>query len=683
MRRILLFLLLISPAGAVWAQFTGGVNDGFTATSFCGGDLNGSAASALAITAPSGGATVCANGYDNYSVTLTSGSAFNYTWSLPAGATVISQYNTSTSSTVSVLFGASGGSVSVTASNTCASITSSPLAVSTTSCLLTRGGNNDGFISASYCALDLNGTVSPTITLTAISGSATFCQNASDLYGVSLSASNASTFDWTVPSGATVVQSANTLTSSSINLQYATSGGTISVTASNGCTSATQNLVVAGSVCLLTFGGNDDGFGNASFCLNDLNGTVAAAVTLNAIVGAATVCSNFSETYSATLATGFASYFNWTGPTGYSIIQAITTGIGSSINMQEGTSSGTITVTASNTCTSDTKTLPVTVNICSLNLGGNNDGFSFDSFCANNLTGGAVAPLALNAITGPSTVCFNLGDTYSVTTSTGSATVYSWSGPTGATPSGVLSTLSTSTASITFGGTSGLVSVTASNACYSDTKTLAVTGTTCQTTFGGRDDGFGMGTATNILLPITLISFNLSIVPEGVGVYWKTETEVNNNFFTVERSKDGLSYENIGTVAGAGTSTSPHSYSFTDKRPYNGVSYYRLKQTDYDGTFDYSPIRAIEFIAQNDNSVLIYPNPTRTNSFSIKFSADMEGSQGVIQISNITGVILYQKEIVCVSPYVVRTDEQIFTPGLYILTIFAGSAREVKKVILQ
>jgi hypothetical protein len=88
------------------------------------------------------------------------------------------------------------------------------------------------------------------------------------------------------------------------------------------------------------------------------------------------------------------------------------------------------------------------------------------------------------------------------------------------------------------------------------------------------------------VLPITLLSFTARATPAGtVETAWTTASEVNNDFFTVERSRNGNQWEAVGHIEGAGNSTTVLNYTFTDDAPHSGSSYYRLRQTDFDGTF--------------------------------------------------------------------------------------------------
>ena len=127
------------------------------------------------------------------------------------------------------------------------------------------------------------------------------------------------------------------------------------------------------------------------------------------------------------------------------------------------------------------------------------------------------------------------------------------------------------------------------------------------------------GTTTlpaNAPLPIELTSFNARVnTQSNVDLTWTTATEINNDYFTIERTADGENWTSIAKEPGAGNSNSSIDYATTDTDPLQGVSYYRLKQTDYDGAYSYSEIRQVEISPWNDLSV--YPNPTTTN-FSVE-----------------------------------------------------------------
>jgi len=104
-----------------------------------------------------------------------------------------------------------------------------------------------------------------------------------------------------------------------------------------------------------------------------------------------------------------------------------------------------------------------------------------------------------------------------------------------------------------------------------------------------------------LLILISLICFTQSIDTNlwlsadttNIELYWVTSNEINNDYFTIEKSNDGINFEIVEIILGAGNSDILLEYSFVDKNPINGISYYRLKQTDFDGKFEYSDIISV------------------------------------------------------------------------------------------
>lgn len=111
-----------------------------------------------------------------------------------------------------------------------------------------------------------------------------------------------------------------------------------------------------------------------------------------------------------------------------------------------------------------------------------------------------------------------------------------------------------------------------------------------------------------MLLPIELFSFTAAAENNEVVVKWSTASELNNDFFTLERSSDAQEFTAIENIDGAGTTTFRQDYSVIDKHPHAGMNYYRLKQTDFDGHFAYSQIEAVQCAFLKDK-IIMYPNP--------------------------------------------------------------------------
>jgi len=124
-------------------------------------------------------------------------------------------------------------------------------------------------------------------------------------------------------------------------------------------------------------------------------------------------------------------------------------------------------------------------------------------------------------------------------------------------------------------------------------------------------------------LPIELISFEAAVVNgTQVRLDWSTASEINNDYFTVQRSADGIHFSDLITIDGAGNSTSLIAYKTFDQEPVNGLNYYRLKQTDFDGAESLSQVRMVSF--KKKSKVSVYPNPFVGSVISINTDGDSE-----------------------------------------------------------
>ncbi len=142
-------------------------------------------------------------------------------------------------------------------------------------------------------------------------------------------------------------------------------------------------------------------------------------------------------------------------------------------------------------------------------------------------------------------------------------------------------------------------------------------------------------------LPIELISFDGKLIDEAVELNWQSATEINNEYFTLERSLDGRNYETIAIVKGQGTSFETHSYQYFDNNPSLGVNYYRLTQTDFDGTFEvFDQIVAVKFVG--DINAEIRPNPVHQDDFQLIYNSNHDGDLDV-EIYSVTGQLLYKE----------------------------------------
>lgn len=137
---------------------------------------------------------------------------------------------------------------------------------------------------------------------------------------------------------------------------------------------------------------------------------------------------------------------------------------------------------------------------------------------------------------------------------------------------------------------------------------------------GGAECSYQI-TVTNVIpLPIELRFFDAIVNGEYVDLIWATDTEKDNDFFTIQRSSDGINFENVEIVKGAGDNLGYKEYKVKDFEPINGVSYYRLQQTDFNRKTTVSQMEAVEFNNKNKFSVELYPNPNSDNYYYLKLN---------------------------------------------------------------
>ena len=118
------------------------------------------------------------------------------------------------------------------------------------------------------------------------------------------------------------------------------------------------------------------------------------------------------------------------------------------------------------------------------------------------------------------------------------------------------------------------------------------------------------------VLPIHLLDFEARLIEEEVELSWTTTSETDNAFFTIERSPDGKDFIFVATISGAGSVNSLNEYHYLDHKPLPGTSYYRLKQTDVNGIFTYSPVKVI-YLETANAGIQIFPNPVSEGQLEV------------------------------------------------------------------
>ncbi|MFP4288832.1 MAG: hypothetical protein ACLFQS_06215 [Bacteroidales bacterium] len=147
---------------------------------------------------------------------------------------------------------------------------------------------------------------------------------------------------------------------------------------------------------------------------------------------------------------------------------------------------------------------------------------------------------------------------------------------------------------------------------------------------------------SNSPLPIELLYFKAKAVSGQVYLEWGTATEINNDYFTIERSMDGINWEVITFETGAGNSNHTRHYSFTDQFPVDGISYYRLKQTDYDGKFEYFQPAAVE-LTNTELSSEIVNTRVSGGTLYVTYKNEIPGSKMVV--ADMRGRVLTNTEV--------------------------------------
>lgn len=164
-------------------------------------------------------------------------------------------------------------------------------------------------------------------------------------------------------------------------------------------------------------------------------------------------------------------------------------------------------------------------------------------------------------------------------------------------------------------------------------------------------------------LPIELLSFIVKKERETAQLKWITSSEVNNDYFDIERSYDGRNFEVIGRVKGSGTTTLEQTYTYTDVTPKMGVNYYRIRQADYDGKTEISQMKNVVF-NKNDlgyfGDISIFPNPTHDN-ITLTSNSDFEYHK--VRLINTVGKLITEESYR--SGMIINLDE--YSAGAYIL----------------
>ncbi len=180
-------------------------------------------------------------------------------------------------------------------------------------------------------------------------------------------------------------------------------------------------------------------------------------------------------------------------------------------------------------------------------------------------------------------------------------------------------------------------------------------------------------------LPIKLISFTGKLNDGKVDLNWITASEINNKYFYIERSRDGKVFEDIGIKDGAGNSTVTLYYSFIDGQPYSGLSYYRLRQEDYDGTVSYSEL--VPILNKDKGAAwYVFPNPA-TDVIKIANSGSDHLQNATFNLYNPEGTLIKTISLDAKNQSVVKVDISDLAKGVYFGRVTDDFNQQVFKIV--
>jgi len=199
------------------------------------------------------------------------------------------------------------------------------------------------------------------------------------------------------------------------------------------------------------------------------------------------------------------------------------------------------------------------------------------------------------------------------------------------------------------------------------------------------ETAFGLASISNGVFPVELTSFHAYRKAQSVQLQWNTATEINNYGFAIERSVDGAEWTERGFVAGAGTSSSPRSYCFSDDDlPLAASLSYRLRQIDRDGSCEYSPVVMVASSSSHIGITDAFPNPfnpSTTVTFTVASESDV-----LLTLHDAAGrrvrTVLDQQQISAGTHAVVLNAGDLAS-GHYFLVLSDGMQRSMRGVVLM
>ncbi len=175
-----------------------------------------------------------------------------------------------------------------------------------------------------------------------------------------------------------------------------------------------------------------------------------------------------------------------------------------------------------------------------------------------------------------------------------------------------------------------------------------------------------------IALPVELLSFRGKAYNGGNELSWITASEKNNNGFIITHSTDGKSFNNVGWIDGAGSSSTTRNYTFTDRNFSEGINYYRLAQLDYDSTITYSQIISIENKTAILDDVQVFPTSVM-DAFTVKINMDKATAPHFFKLVNLNGEVLKEWTMDIDTETRKMVEVSTLSSGTYFLNVRSGN----------
>ena len=200
--------------------------------------------------------------------------------------------------------------------------------------------------------------------------------------------------------------------------------------------------------------------------------------------------------------------------------------------------------------------------------------------------------------------------------------------------------------------------VTGTFAGLAEGATIIFNNAALEISYMGGDGNDVVLTVTTVL-PVELLGFKVTPKNEAILLEWTTASETNNDHFVLEKSNNGKQFQPITKIQGAGTTLTPQNYAFMDHAPIAGINYYRLKQVDFDDTFEYSSIKVVKWKGKEDTDFQFFPSPASD------YLTIQTAQQELLRIFDAAGKVVLEKNINDIQ----RVDISDFSSGLYFLKV--------------